>query len=143
MKFLTHILLAGLFAVASAFTYSQEIVAQDLQAGGDDVVAVLSQSPDHTVFAQLIEEAQLTETLRQPGPFTILAPNDEAFEPISGELETMREDPQQLQNLLINHLFQGEANSDEVEENFGIDVDEGDIDAANGVIHSIDEVLIQ
>ncbi len=142
MKILSNILLAGIFAIASTLTMGV-LDAEAQEMAGDDVVSVVNASDDHTIFAELIEEAQLTETLSQQGPFTILAPTDEAFEPISGEIEEMRQNPQQLQNVLINHLFQGEATSDEVEENFGIDVADGDIDASNGVIHSIDEVLLE
>lgn len=131
---------ASLLAFAVPDSEAQDPVPQE--PSGDDVIAVVNASDDHTIFADLIEESQLTETLRQQGPFTILAPNDRAFETLEGELEELRQNPQQLQNVMINHLFQGEATANEVEENFGIGVEEGDIEAANGVVHSIDEVLL-
>lgn len=142
MKILSNILFAVIFAFASFLTFGVS-TSEAQQVAGDDVISVVNSSDDHTVFANLIAEAELTETLRQPGPFTVLAPTDEAFEPISSEIEELRQNPQQLQNLIINHLFQGEASSEEVETNFGIEVEDGDIDASNGVIHSIDEVLFE
>jgi uncharacterized surface protein with fasciclin (FAS1) repeats len=142
MKILSNILLAGIFALASTFTLGVlNAEAQDM--AGNDVVSVLNSSDEHTVFSELIEEAELSETLRSQGPFTVLAPNDDAFGEMGEQLEDLRQNPQQLQNVLINHLFQGEASSDEVETNFGIEVEDGDIDADNGVVHSIDAVIIE
>jgi uncharacterized surface protein with fasciclin (FAS1) repeats len=141
MKILNNILLAGIFVIAS--TFSLGVLNADAQdMAGNDVVTVVNASDDHTVFAELIEEAQLGETLRSQGPFTVLAPNDDTFGEMGEQLEDLRQNPQQLQNVLINHLFQGEASSDEVETNFGIEVQDGDIGADNGVVHSIDQVLI-
>ncbi len=142
MKLLSNILLAGIFAIASTFAFATtDVHAQDMP--GENVVDVINNSDNHTIMSELIAEAQLTETLEQPGPFTVLAPSDDAFEPILDEINEMRNDPQQLQNVLINHLFQGEASSEEVETNFGVAVADGDIEAANGVVHSIEEVLLE
>lgn len=146
MKLRNNMLLAGVFALITMLAVSQNVNAQDpapQQPAGDDVISVVNASDEHTIFAELIEEAQLTETLSQQGPFTILAPTDAAFEPMDAELEALRQNPQDLQNVMINHLFQGEASANEVEENFGIPVENGDIEASNGVIHSIEEVLLE
>ena len=124
--------------------FQATVQAQDpapQEPSGDDVLAVLNASEDHTIFSDLIEEAQLTETLQQQGPFTILAPTDDAFEPMEEELDELRQSPQQLQSILINHLFQGEANSEEVEQQFNVEIENGDQEASNGVIHSINEVF--
>jgi len=147
MKYLSNILLAIVFAVASALTFGiTESAAQETQEpqapGGDDVISIINESDNHTIFAELIAEAQLTETLNQQGPFTVLAPTDEAFENVRAEIDEMRQDPQQLQNIVINHLFQGEASSEEVETNFGVAVSDGDKQASNGIVHSIDEVIL-
>lgn len=142
MKVLSNILFAVIFALASTLTFGLSI-SEAQQTAGDDVVSVVNSSDDHTVFADLIAEAQLSETLQQAGPFTVLAPTDEAFEAISSEVEELKQNPQQLQNVVINHLYQGEVSSEEVETNFGIEVKDGDIDASNGVIHSIDEVMLE
>lgn len=142
MKILSNFLFAAIFAFASSLTFGV-FTSEAQQVAGDDVISVVNSSDNHTVFADLIAEAELTETLQQPGPFTVLAPTDEAFEPISNEIEEIKQNPQQLQNVIINHLFQGKASSEEVETNFGIEVKDGDIDASNGVIHSIDEVLFE
>ena len=112
------------------------------QMDGDDVITVLNESPDHTLFAQMVEDAELNETLQQAGPFTIIAPTDEAVSEVEDELNEVRGDPQQLQNLVINHLFQGEASAEEVEETFEIEIEDGDIDAANGIIHSVEDVRL-
>lgn len=140
---LTLLLLADTTTAQQQNQPQQQQQQQPPQASGDDVVSVVSESPDHTIFAQMIEEAQLTETLQQAGPFTILAPTDEALEELGSELDEVRSEPQRVQNVVINHLFQGEASAEEVEETFEVEVNEGDIEASNGVIHSLNEVLLE
>jgi len=106
------------------------------------VVDVISESEDHTIFAGLLAETELDNIVAQPGPFTIVAPTDAAFEAMGGELDQMRQDPQVLQNVIIGHLFQGEVASAEVEDHLGIEIREGDIPASNGVIHISDQVVM-
>lgn len=135
--------LAALFIL---FPVQETLSAQNpemaLQVAGDDVVTVLDESAEHTIFTQLVEETQLDETLRQAGPYTVLAPNDEAFEALGSELDEIRQNPDQLQNLVINHLFTGQASADDVEENFGVEVEQRDMEASNGVVHGISEVRL-
>jgi len=132
-------LLLVMASLTDLYAQNQEMTPQ---VSGDDVITVLNESADHTIFAQLIDEAQLTETIQQPGPYTILAPKNEALEELGSELNELRESPDQLQNVVINHLFTGEASATEVEESFGVEVEEGDMEASNGVVHSIDEVRL-
>ncbi|TVQ04794.1 MAG: fasciclin domain-containing protein [Balneolaceae bacterium] len=106
------------------------------------VVDVISESEDHTIFAGLLAETELDNIVAQPGPFTIVAPTDAAFEAMGDQLDQMREDPQVLQNVIIGHLFQGEVASAEVEDHLGIEIREGDIPASNGVIHVSDQVVM-
>lgn len=142
MKSINHILLGIVFVVCSL--YSSQLMAQvgDQQVtDGADVVSAVNESEDHAIFAGLLEEAELTETLSMAGPFTVLAPTDEVFEEMSDELAELRENPQQLQNMVINHLFQGEVPATEVEEQLGVNVVDGDIEASNGVVHHVDEIV--
>jgi uncharacterized surface protein with fasciclin (FAS1) repeats len=111
------------------------------ETDGESVVDVINETGDHEIFASLLEEAQLAETLEQPGSFTILAPNDEAFEEMGEELDQLRAEPQMVQSLLMEHVFQGEADAAEVEEQLGVEVANGDNESDNGVVHEIDEVL--
>jgi uncharacterized surface protein with fasciclin (FAS1) repeats len=113
-----------------------------------------------------IDAAGLTETLMTGGPFTIFAPTDEAFAALpEGTLEDLLkpENKDTLANILTYHVVPGEVmayevlklrsaatvNGEEVTitNDEGIKVDDAnvtrfDIIAKNGVIHTIDKVMI-
>ncbi|MEX0724102.1 MAG: fasciclin domain-containing protein [Gracilimonas sp.] len=109
----------------------------------DDVVEVVQNSEDHTIFAELLEETEMVELLKEEGPYTVLAPTDEAFESLGDELETLKENPQELQNVVIGHLFNGQIGAADVEEARSVNVTQGDIEASNGTVHVIDEVMVE
>ena len=113
-----------------------------------------------------IEAADLTETLMNGGPFTIFAPTDEAFAALpEGTLDDplKPENKDALANILTYHVVPGKVmayevfklrsaatvNGEEVTitNDEGIKVDDAnvtrfDIMAKNGVIHTIDKVMI-
>jgi uncharacterized surface protein with fasciclin (FAS1) repeats len=107
----------------------------------DSVVDVINASEDHTIFSELLEESELDNVIAQPGPFTVVAPTDEAFEAMGDELDQIRENPDALQNVVIGHLFQGEVTAEEAEPALGITVETGDIPASNGLVHVTNEVI--
>jgi transforming growth factor-beta-induced protein len=111
-----------------------------------------------------IEEAGLTETLRGAGPFTVFAPTDEAFENLpEGALDELLADTEALETVLLYHVVPGRITTDDLDDEQilttveerpvrvtlegevakvnRVDVVEADIEAENGVIHSIGAVL--
>lgn len=106
------------------------------------VIDVISQSEDHTIFSELLGETELDNVIAQPGPFTIIAPTDQAFEAMGPELDQIRENPQALQNVIIGHLFQGEVSSEDIMAALDVNIHDGDIAASNGLVHVTDEVMI-
>jgi uncharacterized surface protein with fasciclin (FAS1) repeats len=110
--------------------------------------------------------ANLTDTLNGPGPFTVFAPTDAAFQKLpAGTVETLLADPQgQLTQILLYHVVSGEVKAADVVNlttvktvqgsnltisvvNSSVKVNNAtviipDIQCSNGVIHAIDEVLI-
>jgi transforming growth factor-beta-induced protein len=113
-----------------------------------------------------IDVAMLRETLDGDGPFTVFAPSDEAFTDFSadnpGVLEFLLANPDELAKVLTYHVVAGKVFSSDLTNgnvatvNGGevvVDITNGvtingaivtgaDIEATNGIIHLIDEVLV-
>ena len=141
---------------------------QGQQKQGKDLVATAKGAGDFKTLVKAVAAADLVETLQGEGPYTVFAPNDEAFEKLpTGTLETLleEENKDQLKSILLYHVVEGKVmasdvvNLDEAETvqgeaisistqgetvtlNDTIKVIKTDIDASNGVIHVIDGVLI-
>lgn len=128
--------------ILSAF-FSLVIVIGINTASAQDgtVVDVITESDDHTILAQMLEETELNNVISQQGPFTVIAPTDEAFEELGPELEQIQGSSEQMQNLVIGHLFQGEVPATDAESTLNVEVQEGDISASNGTVHIVDEVI--
>lgn len=133
-------LLKNTISTITAFTIAIFLGIGAVQA--QDVVEVVNESEDHTVFAELLEEAELKDLLKQEGPYTVLAPTNDAFEQVE-DLETLKEDKEQLQTVIVGHLFQGQIASADVEQARDINITDGDIEASNGTVHVVDEVLLE
>lgn len=112
-----------------------------------------------------IEAAGLIEILKNPGPYTVLAPTDEAFAklPANTLADWLRADIPKLRRILMYHVVSGDVRSDDLVDldeaptlegsvvavfnSGGIQVNDAnvlksDILADNGVIHIIDAVLM-
>lgn len=131
-----------------------------------NVYDVIAAHPELNTLEAAIEAAGLAETLAIGGPFTIFAPNDNAFELLpAGLLETLLSDPEGLlTEILFYHVVDGTVLSSSLEDGqvvmtlYGEDVIitffEGnvfvndaqiivtDLEADNGVVHIIDAVLV-
>jgi uncharacterized surface protein with fasciclin (FAS1) repeats len=69
-------------------------------------------SKDHTILVSLVKKAGLVETLEGPGPFTVFAPTNEAFEKIpKATLEAVGNDPATLKKVLTYHVVAGKLDS--------------------------------
>ncbi|MEM6755743.1 MAG: fasciclin domain-containing protein [Planctomycetota bacterium] len=131
------------------------------------IVGTAQQAGKFNTLLAAAEAAGLAETLDQGGPFTVLAPTDEAFAALpDGTVESLLkpENKETLKSILLYHMLEGEVPSgtvvtlDEAATLQGgmIDIkttDDGvminnanvimtDIAAGNGVIHVIDAVLL-
>jgi transforming growth factor-beta-induced protein len=135
-----------------------------------DIVQTLIEDGRYRILLFALADTGLIQALRGPGPFTVFAPTDRAFERLPREVinELFRpENRPKLTSLLEFHAIAGKALtaadiiamnppfklkmlnniSTEITENGGTikvnnaTVIEADILATNGVIHAIDEVL--
>jgi uncharacterized surface protein with fasciclin (FAS1) repeats len=129
------------------------------------VVEVASGNDDFSTLVAAVKAAGLAETLSGDGPFTVFAPTNDAFEALpKGVLDSLLkpENKDALTKILTYHVLKGKVTSDKVKagdvdtvegSKVVIKTDDGvavgsakvvtpDVEASNGVIHVIDEVLI-
>jgi uncharacterized surface protein with fasciclin (FAS1) repeats len=131
-----------------------------------NVLETAKLNKDLSTFVELLEVAGLTEYFMCSGPFTLLAPTNEAFEALdSATLDELLlpSNVEKLRDLLLYHIVPGLVLSDDFEDgsidtllggqtiavavdpivfNGRAEVVEADILACNGVIHAIDDVLV-
>lgn len=129
------------------------------------IVEVAAGNEDFSTLVTAVEAAGLVETLSGEGPFTVFAPTNEAFEQLpDGLLDAllMPENDEVLSSILEYHVVEGEVLSADIEAgeivaisgepldvttNGDVQINtatvvQADVEASNGVIHAIDEVLI-
>ncbi len=141
--------------------------AMPARAADKDIVDTAVGAGDFTTLAAALEAADLVTTLKGSGPFTVFAPTDEAFSKLpAGTVETLLkpENKQQLVDILSYHVVPGKVMAADVvsldeaptvngyklsisAEGNGVKVNDAnvtatDIDASNGVIHVVDQVIL-
>ncbi len=79
--------------------------------GADDqtILQGLQASPDQfSTFVAMLEDAGLTDTLQGPGPVTVLAPTNSAFDDMdAATLDAMQSNPVELAQVLNGLILQG------------------------------------
>lgn len=145
-----------------------------------DVFQLVGESKSHVTLFKAIKTADLVETLKSKGPFTLFAATDQAFAQLpAGDMEVLQhpENKRELQHLIQYHMVEGKY--DEASLLAAIKngrrkvklrtvaggkltfrlvkgyiiltdgkggkstITKADIDATNGVVHVIDQVLIK
>lgn len=129
-----------------------------------DIIETAVKAGKFQTLVQALEAAELVDSLKQPGPFTIFAPIDAAFEQLpDGSLDQLLQDKVKLRKILAYHVGFGDVRAEDLAETdevptmegsvLAVDTTEGyqvnqvrilqtDILADNGVIHVIDAVLM-
>lgn len=136
--------------------------------GGDpDIVDIAASNDDFSTLVAAVSAADLVETLKGDGPFTVFAPNNAAFDKLpDGTVANllMPENKQALTDILTYHVVAGQVMAADVVnlnsattvngKDVHIRVKHGavhvnnakviatDIIGSNGVIHVIDTVLL-
>lgn len=158
----------GLLATALLFTtmmLSQHVTAQTARSTPATVVAAAAQAPDLSTFNKLVQQVGLTSALEATGPVTVFAPTDEAFKALpAATLDKLSRNPEFLKTVLSYHVVPGALKATNIgatstlttlngaqitaaKAGDFITVDEGlvtkaDLIAGNGVVHTIDRVLL-
>ena len=159
MRILHRVFIAALAATTLAFGAAS--------AKASDILDTAVSAGDFTTLVTAVKAAGLVEILKGDGPFTVFAPNDEAFTKLpAGTVEELLkpENKEQLVAILTYHIVPGKIVSGditgkmvEVETIYGsplsVDATDGvkvvyatvvsaDIEASNGVIHVINRVVL-
>ena len=129
-----------------------------------DIIDVATTLPGFETLATLVTQAELIDTLKSEGPFTVFAPIDAAFEALPPAIvETVTSNPDTLATVLTYHVIAGKYNLDQLPEGpietvAGVELTVAKIDgvtyingnpiavqnvqATNGVIHVMGNVLV-
>jgi len=136
-----------------------------------DIVDTAVADGRFTTLVAAVQAAELVDTLKSEGPFTVFAPTDDAFAALpAGTLDSLLlpENKQQLTDILLYHVVAGKVmaadvvglngqsaetalagksisikiDGDKVILNDTVNVIITDIETSNGVIHVIDAVLL-
>jgi uncharacterized surface protein with fasciclin (FAS1) repeats len=149
----TTVALGALGAQGTALAASKDIVDTAVAAGSFKTLVTALQAAD------------LVDTLKGPGPFTVFAPTDDAFAKIpKADLDALLKDKKALTTVLTYHVVAGKVMAADVVKLTQANTLEGstvkitvmggkvmvnnanvtatDIVASNGVIHVIDTVLM-
>jgi uncharacterized surface protein with fasciclin (FAS1) repeats len=136
----------------------------EAQTPSKDIVETAVNAGSFTTLVAALQAAGLVDALKADGPFTVFAPNDEAFAKLpKGTVESLLKDIPKLKSILLYHVVSGNILSADLSHNMkaktlqgekvkirtkgGVRVNEAkvitpDIKTSNGVIHVIDTVLL-
>lgn len=152
--------------VGLMFTSCNDDDDEDMMLPTNDIVALATSTSDLSTLVTAISAADLTSTLQGDGPFTVFAPTNDAFDNLEdGVLETLLDNPDLLAEVLQYHVVSGKVMSTDLSDgdvatllsgkSINVSIMDGvvtlnnnamvtntDIEASNGVVHLIDEVLL-
>lgn len=148
-------------APEASLTGELSLNASALSANATIVENAASQ-PELSTLVSLVQQADLVETLSGPGPFTVFAPVNAAFEGVDASGLT----EEQLTSILTYHVVSGDVSAADLSDGMILETVEGgelivstganldpdlkvndadivyaDIEASNGTIHLINLVL--
>ncbi|BDA75284.1 Beta-Ig-H3/fasciclin [Rivularia sp. IAM M-261] len=129
-----------------------------------DIVDTAVSAGSFNTLVAAVKAANLVDTLKGAGPFTVFAPTDEAFAKLpAGTVDSLLQDIPKLTKILTYHVVPGkvlstdvvklksaktvEGSEVKVDASSGVKINDAtvttpDVAADNGVIHIIDTVLI-
>jgi transforming growth factor-beta-induced protein len=150
--------------IASLFAFLALAVGT---ASAADIVDTAVSAGQFNTLVAAVKAAGLVETLKGPGPFTVFAPTDAAFQKLpAGTVDKLLANPAKLAEVLKYHVVPGKVMAAQVLEMNGknvvtvegadvkihvkgssvkvnnADVIKTDVETDNGVIHVIDTVLL-
>ena len=128
-----------------------------------NIVEIAVGNENFSTLVAAVTAAGLVEALQSPGPFTVFAPTDAAFAKLPpGTITTLVQNPPQLGRILKYHVVSGRYTKADLDALSEVTSLEGttirlnfkknevknanaiatDIEATNGIIHVIDNVIL-
>jgi uncharacterized surface protein with fasciclin (FAS1) repeats len=130
-----------------------------------DIVDIAVSADSFKTLVTAVTAADLVGALKSPGPFTVFAPTDDAFAKLPpGTIQTLVQNIPQLTRILTYHVVSGKYTSEDLKNIEFLTSLEGspirinstdeyfevknatvvapDIEADNGIIHVIDNVIL-
>ena len=128
------------------------------------VAETIAHDPNLSTLSGLVAKSGLAETLKAAGPYTVFAPTNEAFKAVPAKtMDELAHDPAKLKAVLNYHVVPGKMMAADVKNgnaktaegaNVALSkagefvtvedamVQQPDIVATNGVVHTVDRVLM-
>jgi transforming growth factor-beta-induced protein len=154
-KKLLFVVLASVLAIASLSACAKE----------KDIVDIAVEDGRFTTLVTAVQAADLVDTLKGEGPYTVFAPTDDAFNKLpAGTIEALLNDIPALTNILLYHVVPGKVMAADVVNLSSATTASGesvtisvmgdkvmindaqviitDIEASNGVVHVVDTVIL-
>src|SRR6201985_1096733 len=113
VKFAAVALAATLSAIAMTASAQVTVGGAPMYAS-KDIIDNAVNSKDHTTLVAAVKAAGLVQTLKGPGPFTVFAPTNEAFDKLpAGTVDTLikPENKAMLTKILTYHVVAGRFSS--------------------------------
>lgn len=144
----------AMYAMSHGGGSSKSMASPEMPSG--DIVDTAVAAGSFNTLVTAIKAADLVDTLKGAGPYTVFAPTDEAFAKLpEGTLEGLLADKAKLVKVLTYHVVPGKVMSADLPGVASLKTVEGsdlmvvdiqvssvDIATSNGVIHVVNEVLI-
>ena len=162
-KRLPLLALAGLLAIA--LTGVALAGGKYKKGASANVVEALVSHAKFKTLVTAVKQAELIDTLKGPGPFTIFAPDNAAFANLpEGALDELMKNQEKLKSVLLFHVVSGKLTLDDLAHDTSLTTANGEkvpvtihssvhyvgharivgrpIKAGNGVIYTITQVLM-
>ncbi len=134
-----------------------------------DIMTIFLEAGTFNMFVSALQASELINTLRSPGPYTVFAPNDEAFAQLpEGTFDSLLKNVPKLKAVLMYHIVEGKHTINEISKMNTIKTIQGqeikidahkwhlhvtpkfngasitnyDLEVDNGIIHVLDKVLM-
>ncbi len=160
-----HVIDAVLLPPSMTAASEEEMMDDAMMEDTPDIVDIAVSDGRFTTLVTALQQANLVDTLKGDGPFTVFAPTDDAFAALpDGTLDSLLADIPALTDVLLYHVVPGKVMAADVVNLNSADTVLGkpvnisvegntvkvndaqviitDIEGSNGVIHVVDAVLI-